>query len=60
MRDAVEHGDFARALAEREALPKVGQEASAAWAQAAADREAIDRLVDRLAATAAPSPAASQ
>jgi hypothetical protein len=54
MRDAVEHGDLQRALAERDALPKIGQEASAAWAQAAADREAIDRLVDKLAASAIP------
>jgi hypothetical protein len=60
MRDAVEHGDLQKALAERDALPKVGQEASAAWAQAAADREAIDRLVDKLAATAIPpAPAAA-
>jgi hypothetical protein len=60
MRDAVEHGDFQKALAERDALPKVGQEASAAWAQAAADREAIDRLVDKLAAsTIPPAPAAA-
>ena len=60
MRDAVEHGDFDKALAERDALPKVAMEASAAWAQAAADRAAIDRLVDKLAATAIPAPAASQ
>lgn len=60
MRDAVDHGDFQKALAEREALPKVAVEASAAWAQAAADRDAIDRLVDKLAATAMPAPAPSQ
>jgi hypothetical protein len=60
MRDAVEHGDLQKALAEREALPKVAKEASAAWAQAAADREAIDRLIDKLAASAVPSAPASQ
>ena len=60
MRDAVDHGDFGKALAERDALPQVGQEASAAWAQAAADRAAIDRLVDIVATTATPAPAASQ
>jgi len=60
MRDAVEHGDFDKALAERDALPAVAKEASAAWAQAAADRAAIDRLVDKVATGATPGPAASQ
>jgi hypothetical protein len=60
MRDAVEHGDLQKALAERETLPRVAQEASAAWAQAATDREAIDRLIDKLAASAVPQAPASQ
>ncbi len=54
MEAAVDRGDFARALAERENLPQAGKDASAAWAQGAADREAIDGLIDRLAASAAP------
>lgn len=60
MRDAVEHGDLQKALTERATLPKVAEEASAAWAQAAADREAIDRLIDKLAASAMPQAPVSQ
>jgi hypothetical protein len=50
MRAAVERGDLAAALDERKTLPAPEQTASAAWAAAAADRVAIDRLVDRLVA----------
>ena len=40
------------ALDERGKLPEAGRAASAAWAEAAADRVAIDRLVGKLAAVA--------
>ena len=49
MQAAVDEGDLATALSEREALPADGQTASAAWAEAAADRVAIDDLIDKLA-----------
>jgi hypothetical protein len=48
MQAAVERGDFAAALKEREALPPAAEAVSAAWASAAADRVAIDRLVEQL------------
>ncbi len=49
MQAAVDSGDLAKALTERGALPPEGQTASADWAQAAQDRVAIDRLIDKLA-----------
>ena len=52
MQAAVDHGDLAQALSEREALPKNAKAVSAAWAQGAADRIAIDRLVEKLSRAA--------
>jgi hypothetical protein len=49
MADAVAKGDLAAALAERESLPQVGKQASAEWAATAADRVALDALVERIA-----------
>lgn len=49
MQAAVDSGDLASALTERAKLPPEGQAASADWAQAAEDRVAINRLVDKLA-----------
>lgn len=49
MQAAVEEGDFAAALAERQALPPAGQAASEEWAGQVSDRLAIDRLVDDIA-----------
>ena len=49
MAAAVEKGDLAAALDEREALPEAGRNASAAWAAAARDRVALDTLIDSLA-----------
>ncbi len=49
MQAAVDQGDLGAALAEREKLPPPGQNASATWAAAAADRQAIDSIVQRLA-----------
>jgi hypothetical protein len=49
MQAAIEDGDFAAALAEREALPPAGQAASEEWAAEVSDRLAIDRLVDDIA-----------
>lgn len=49
MQAAVDKGDLAAALSERAALPDTGQTASAAWAEAAADRVAIGDLIDKLA-----------
>jgi hypothetical protein len=54
MKDDVSKGDFAGALAERDALPAAGRDASAAWAAKAADRVALDRLVDKIARTLDP------
>jgi hypothetical protein len=48
---AVDKGDFATALAERNGLPETGQAASAAWAAGAADRVALDELVEAIART---------
>jgi hypothetical protein len=61
MQGAIDRGDLAKALAERNALPNDAKAVSAAWAQGATDRLAIDRLVEKLshaAGSAAPSPAA--
>ena len=49
MQAAVDRGDLEVALAEREKLPPPGQNASATWAEAAADRHTIDSIVERLA-----------
>ncbi len=49
---AVNRGDLATALNEREALPAAGKEASAAWAARARDRLTVDRLVARIAGSA--------
>lgn len=49
MQAAVDSGDLAKALTEREALPAEGQQASSAWASAAGDRMKIDELVGKLA-----------
>jgi hypothetical protein len=49
MQAAVDKGDLATALSEREVLPADAQTASAAWAQAATDRVAIGELIDKLA-----------
>jgi hypothetical protein len=54
MQGAVNRGDLAAALAEREKLPPAGQSASATWAAAAADRTAIDSIVDQLALSVTP------
>ncbi|HZP20782.1 MAG TPA: hypothetical protein VFB16_11325 [Bauldia sp.] len=52
----VERGDLAGALGERDALPDAGKAASAAWANAAETRLAIDRVIAKLSASVA-SPA---
>ncbi|WP_421725890.1 hypothetical protein [Bauldia sp.] len=49
MRSAVDQGDLATALSERDALPPEGQAVSSAWAAAATDRVAINSLVEKLA-----------
>ena len=49
MQAAVGDGDFAAALAERQALPPAGQAVSEEWAGQVSDRLAIDRLVDDIA-----------
>ena len=54
MQDAVYRADFATALEERGKLPPEGQGASATWAAAAADRAAIDAIVERLALSVTP------
>ncbi|MCW5713053.1 MAG: hypothetical protein KIT43_00870 [Bauldia sp.] len=51
MQAAANEGNFAAALAERDALPDAGQAASAAWAARASARFALDAAVDRLVAT---------
>jgi hypothetical protein len=52
MRSAVDAGDLAKALNERQALPAEGQMVSETWAGAVADRLEIDRLVEAIAAGA--------
>jgi hypothetical protein len=49
MADWVAKGDLGAALAERDALPQAGKDASAEWAAKAADRVALDALVERIA-----------
>ena len=55
MQAAVEAGDFAKALQERDSLPAAGKDASAAWAAAAKDRATIDALIARIAASMKPA-----
>jgi hypothetical protein len=52
MQAAIDRGDLARALVERNGLSDSGKAVSAAWAQGAADRLAIDRLVEKLSRAA--------
>lgn len=54
MKDDVAKGDLVAALAERDGLPAAGKDASAAWAAQAADRVALDALVDKVARTLDP------
>jgi hypothetical protein len=54
MQDAVNRADLETALDEREKLSTEGQAASASWAAAAADRAAIDAIVERLALSVTP------
>jgi hypothetical protein len=49
MRDDTAKGDLAAALSEREALPEAGKAASAEWAAKAADRVALDALIEKIA-----------
>ncbi|MEJ0096718.1 MAG: hypothetical protein WDM84_00280 [Bauldia sp.] len=49
MSDDVAKGDLAAALSERGALPQAAQDASADWAAKAADRVALDAVVERIA-----------
>ena len=51
MRDDTAKGDLAAALAERAALPEAGKSASAEWAAKAADRVALDALIEKIART---------
>jgi hypothetical protein len=51
MQAAAEAGNFAAALAERDALPDAGQAASAEWAARASARFALDAAVAQLIAT---------
>jgi hypothetical protein len=53
MSAAVRGGDLAKALAEREALPEPAKIVSSVWASAASDRVTIDKLVDKISASAA-------
>jgi hypothetical protein len=53
MSDDARKGDLAAALAEREALPQAGKDASAEWAAKAADRVALDQAIGRIAEAAA-------
>jgi hypothetical protein len=52
MADAVQRGDLAAALAEREGLPQAGKDASAEWAAKAEARAGLDALVARIARAA--------
>jgi hypothetical protein len=55
MTAAVGAGDLEKARAERDSLPAPAKIVSAVWADAAADRVAVDKLVDRLALKPAPA-----
>ena len=54
MQAAVDRGNLQDALNEREKLPPAAQDVSATWAGAAADRVAIDTIVERLALSVTP------
>jgi len=54
MQAAVNRADLQAALAERDKLPAAGQNASATWAEAAANRAAIDSIVEQLALSVTP------
>jgi hypothetical protein len=54
MQAAVNRADLATALDERGKLPAEGLAASASWAAAAADRVAIDAIIERLALSVTP------
>lgn len=54
MQAAVNRADLATALDERDKLPAEGLAASASWAVAAADRVAIDAIIERLALSVTP------
>jgi hypothetical protein len=54
MQAAIDGGDVKTALAERDHLPGIGQDASSAWAAAAEARVAIDGLVAKLTQSLAP------
>ena len=58
MQGAIDRGDLAKALAERNALANNAKAVSAAWAQGASDRLAVDRLVEKLSRVAGGAPAA--
>ena len=55
MQAAVDAGDFARALSERDSLPAAGQDASADWAAAAKSRVTVDALIARIAQSIEPA-----
>jgi hypothetical protein len=55
MRAAVDSGDLAAALKEREALGEVGKAASVDWAARVNDRVQLDALMAKLAAAVAPT-----
>lgn len=58
MNDDVAKSDLAAALSERNALPEAGRAASADWAAKAADRVALDALIDKIARAFDPAKAA--
>ena len=55
MRAAIEAGDLATALGERDGLPDTGKTASAAWAAEAQSRVTVDALIVKIAATIKPA-----
>ena len=57
MQAAVDAGDLATALSERDGLPAAGKDASADWAAAAESRVTVDGLIARIAAVHRSRPA---
>ena len=55
MQAAVDAGDLAQALSERDSLPAAGQEASQDWAAAAKSRVTVDALIARIAQSIEPA-----
>ncbi len=55
MRAAVDAGDLATALSERDSLPDAGKAASADWAAAATSRVTIDGLIAKIADSVKPA-----